>query len=519
MTATLPVQLAPVTAPPRIVVREPQPSRIRRSIAPLSVGLFALALSLVTIAVPSVWYDEAATITSASRSWQQLWAEVGNVDAVHALYYAGMHVVFDLFGYSPFTLRAPSAVAIGIAAAFVVVLGRQLGRERMAIIAGLTFSLLPRVTWASGEGRSYAATATAAIVLTVLFVHALKAGSRRAWVAYGAMVVLSCVLFIYLALIVLAHAITIARLIATRPARRVWPWRTAAWQPWLVATASAGLLLVPFAFFSLAQKSQINWIDPLSLLTVRQVFLDQWFFTSVPFAIAGWIGIIAGTALIVRSRGRDRRAGVLVPLVFVPTAALLVASALAFPVYTPRYLSMCLPFVAVVIAIAIDAVRMRGAAIVALSLVALLALPQIISQRVPEAKEYSSWAGVAGYLTEQRAAAGPDSTAAIVYGTVQRHPTASARVMAYAYPEAFAGTVDLTIGTPAAETGELWETRRALAAVVPTLRLQQADVVYLITSKSRDQRPAVTQILASKGWTLSAAKSLSEVNVLTYERR
>jgi len=91
--------------------------------------------------------------------------------------------------------------------------------------------------------------------------------------------------------------------------------------------------------------------------------------------------------------------------------------------------------------------------------------------------------------------------------------------MAYAYPDAFTGTVDLTIGTPAAETGELWETRRALASVVPTLRLQQADVVYLITSKSRDQRPAVTQILAAKGWTLSAAKSLSEVNVLTYERR
>ena len=94
------------------------PQRIhvsRRAAAPVAVGFFAFLLCLIAITVPSVWYDEAATVSSATRSWTQLWAEVHTVDAVHALYYAGMHLVFDVFGYSPLTLRLPSAIAIGIA--------------------------------------------------------------------------------------------------------------------------------------------------------------------------------------------------------------------------------------------------------------------------------------------------------------------------------------------------------------------------------------------------------------------
>ena len=148
--------------------------------APLAIGLLGLVISLIGITVPSVWYDEAASIISATRSWPQLWDEVGSVDAVHALYYALLHVIFDVFGYSPLTLRVPSAIAVGAAAALLVVLVRRFslpgdGQNRLAVLAGVVFCLLPRTTWMGTEGRTYALSATLAILLTLVLVRATSA--------------------------------------------------------------------------------------------------------------------------------------------------------------------------------------------------------------------------------------------------------------------------------------------------------------------------------------------------------
>ncbi|MCU1513328.1 MAG: hypothetical protein JWO10_418, partial [Microbacteriaceae bacterium] len=149
-----------------------------RATAPAIVGLFGFLISAAGSWIPSVWYDEAATITSASRSWTELWREIQHVDAVHAAYYSLMHVVFWVFGYSPLTLRLPSAVAVGVTAALIVVLVRRLADARTAVIAGILFCMLPRTTWMGGEGRSYAISALLAVVLTLAFVAALRTGGR-----------------------------------------------------------------------------------------------------------------------------------------------------------------------------------------------------------------------------------------------------------------------------------------------------------------------------------------------------
>ena len=148
------------------------------AVAPVTVGLLGLLISLVGIGTPSIWYDEAASVISATRSWEQLGAMIANVDLVHAVYYALLHVVFDVFGYSPVAMRVPSAIAIGLAAAFVVVLGRVLDRPRLGLIGGLVFCLLPRITWAGTEGRSYAMTTTLAVLLTIVLVLACRDNRR-----------------------------------------------------------------------------------------------------------------------------------------------------------------------------------------------------------------------------------------------------------------------------------------------------------------------------------------------------
>src|SRR6478752_1769284 len=153
---------------------------------PLIVGVLAAAVSLGGAGRPSFWYDEAATISASySRSLQQLWQMLSNVDAVHGLYYLLMHGWFQIFPPTEFWSRAPSGIAVGAAAAGVVVLGSQFSSRTVAVSSGFVCGILPRATWAGIEARPYAMTMVAAVWLTVLFVHAIRRDSVRIWLAYG----------------------------------------------------------------------------------------------------------------------------------------------------------------------------------------------------------------------------------------------------------------------------------------------------------------------------------------------
>src|SRR3978361_1871403 len=121
---------------------------------PIGVGVLAAAGSLAGAGRPSFWYDEAATISAAySRSLGQLWQMLGNVDAVHGLYYILMHGWFAVFPPTEFWARVPSGLAVGAAAAGVVVLAKQFSSRTVAVSAGVACAMLPRATWAGIETR------------------------------------------------------------------------------------------------------------------------------------------------------------------------------------------------------------------------------------------------------------------------------------------------------------------------------------------------------------------------------
>jgi mannosyltransferase len=409
------------------------------------------------------------------------------------------------------------------------VLGRLLAGPRLGLLAGLVFCLLPRTTWMGGEGRSYAFTALVAVLLTVVLMYAMRSTRRRWWVGYAALAALGCVLFIYLALVVVAHAVTMLWL-AARPTASSAVRRSA--RRWTLAATAAALAIVPFALQVMGQSTQLHWLDPLGKHTVTQVLRGQWFIGSWSYAGAGWALLLIGAYLVLRPARRSRpNAGdstenvapmsrllgaILIPAIIIPTLLLLLATVLYLPIYSPRYLSMCLPFVALLMAVPIAHLRGRTAPAIAILALVALAVPQISAQRQPEAKEFSSWSQVADLIATERAAAGPDSSTAIIYGGVQFHPSATARVIAYSYPDAFAGTTDVTLVTPAAETGRLWETTSPLNNSLD--RLAEADVTYLVTSVSRDQRAATTNTLGSVGWRVTDSWHFSKVHVLKYER-
>ncbi|WP_159084977.1 glycosyltransferase family 39 protein [Planctomonas deserti] len=511
----------------------------------LLVGAFGFLLTIAFSWVPSIWYDEAATITATTRSWPELWRMLGTVDAVHGLYYLLMHAWIDAVGYTPFTLRLPSAVVTGVAAGCLVALARRVATRNVALVAGLAFCLFPRVTWMGAEGRSYALSVALAVCLTLVLASACRrAGENRRtralwWSAYGLLAIASVTVFIYLALLVVGHGVTLLwAAVSARGERARGTGRRAdalrSLVGWAAAAAVAGLVCLPLAAAIIAQSGQVSWIDPIGAHSFHSVFLTQLFLGNPWFATAAWsLAALGAIVLALGRRGPSPAASLAVtPSPFAPTLAqlavpwavvpplgLVAMSVLMDPLYSPRYLTFTAPGVALVLAVgAVTVARGRRVALV-IVLLAALSAPTFVAQRQPEAKQRSSWAEVARIVAAERsatAAEAPGTREAVIYGPLRKHPTATSRVISYAYPDAFEGLEDFTLETPAGETGRLWEERHRVRDRLD--ELEGVDVVWLVTSDRQDWRPGITERLAPLGFTLDEEWNLSYVNLLRYER-
>jgi mannosyltransferase len=510
------------------------PGRGRRLRDAILVGLAGLIVSGAFLWVPSVWYDEAATVTSATRSFGQLWQMVQTVDAVHAAYYSLMHLWFDLVGYSPLTLRLPSAICIGLSSGFIVWLGGRLVTHRIAVVAGILFFLMPRVAWMGTEGRSFALTTLIAITLTLVLVYAVR--SRRRiwpWVAYVILAVGGVAVFAYLALLLAAHGATMVWWALTRLRGKARAANTArVFGSFLVAAGIAAAGALPLVLAIRAQAKQVSWIAPISDATRGQIFTTQFFTENPVLAWIGWpLGAVGVVILAwggwVRFRSPAKPGGiagggltllqVAVPWLLVPLSGLVVASEIFSPLYSPRYLAFTAPALALLMAVPIVAVlRKKWQIAVAVTVIAAVAAPSIVSQRLPEAKDNSAWSQVADLIARERAAETVGTKDAVIFGPVRRHPTATSRVIEVAYPDAFAGMTDINLDTPGALRGTLWESIYPLSERLDVAN--EADVIYLITSNKRDWRGGVAARLEPLGFSITEQWKLTGVNVLRFER-
>ncbi len=493
----------------------------------LTIGALGVLTGALFAWVPSIWYDEAATVTSATRSWPQLWAELQNVDAVHGLYYVLIHAWFWLVGYTPFTLRFPSALAIGVSAGLVVALGRRLGGRRLGIVAGLVFLAIPRVQWAGSEGRPYATVTTLAVALTLVGITALRrtrsgasrASSVRWWVAYGLLALLAVSFNVYLALAVVAHAAALAWTWLAERRTRTWSRRSSAGAPlvsrvvlvrWVVAAAAAALLASPLVLEVVEQSKQVAWISGISQRTPRQVFATAWFGGIDSYATVAWALLVLGTvsALVaahrrvptVRALLRAQAVRVALPLALLPTGVLLAATALGKHLYSPKYASLSMPFVALLIALAITALRRRALIAAVLAVFLVLSVPSAIDVKTPRSKQESTWANAASIIAAERGSR-TGANEGVVFGSVYGHPTSTAEVVRVSYPWAFSGMTDLGISTNGAETGALWNQNGDLASTIPA-RLGDIDTVWFVggTPKARNIQPETTEVLAEHGF-------------------
>jgi mannosyltransferase len=427
---------------------------------------------LAGAARPSFWYDEAATISASySRSLGQLWQMLGNVDAVHGLYYLFMHGWFQVFPPTEFWSRAPSGLAVGGAAAGVVVLGRQFSSRTVALASGVLCGVLPRTTWAGIEARPYALSMMAAVWITVLFVVAARRNSAWSWLSYGIAMALSIVLDAYLVLVVLAHLVFITVFERTRKTLL----------RFAITSAVAVCALAPFLAAAAGQTHQISWVPPVGHRTIEDVVVQQYFERSPPFALLSALVVAAAIVLwLSRSarlaRGDRQLLTIAVAWLVIPTALIVIWSALVHPIYTPRYLAFTAPAMALILGVCTAAVAAKPWAATALvTLLAVAATPNYIrAQRNPYAKYGMDYSQVADLITAKAA----PGDCLLVNDTVTFMPAPMRPLMA-ARPDAYRKLVDLTLWRRATDRRDVFDTNLIPEVVVKPL--SHCGVVWIIT--------------------------------------
>lgn len=377
------------------------------------VGLLAFVVGVIGAGRPSLWFDEAATMSATGRSAPQMWALLHHVDGVHGAYYFLLRCWFGIFPTTEFWARVPSAIMIGAAASGVVVLGRQLASRQVAITAGAVFVILPRVTWAAIEARSYALSMFDAVWITVLFVVALRRHRVWIWFVYAATLALASVVNVFAIFVVFAHAVL---LFGTAPARRTVI-------GWVSAVGGATATVLPFMSAIKAQQAQVGWILPIGPGTLGRVIGDQYFpavyshsdgaantdpnhkFSSAEIAAAVHAQalvvpfILAVLVLAVVAWLRRRRPGaplgerpkllaaMAVTWIVAPTALIIGYSLVRKPMYQPHYLSFTTPALALLLGLAVVTVARAPRRIaMVLAILAVAALPNYVAQRGPYAK-------------------------------------------------------------------------------------------------------------------------------------
>jgi mannosyltransferase len=462
---------------------------VSRRLDPLIVGVLAAAVSLAGAGRPSFWYDEAATISASySRSLGQLWQMLGNVDAVHGLYYLFMHGWFQIFPPTEFWSRAPSGLAVGGAAAGIVVLGKQFSSRTVALSAGILCGILPRTTWAGIEARPYAMSMMAAVWLSVLLVVAARRESRWCWLSYGIVLALSILLDMYLALVLLAHVVFMCIFRRTRTALI----------PFAVTSGLTVCALAPFMIEVVGQVQQIKWIAPIGRRTIEDVFVQQYFERNPSFAVLAALVAVAALALwrwtSVKLTANDRQLLTLAAAwLVIPTALIVIWSAVAHPIYTPRYLSFTAPAMGLVLGVCIGtlAVKPWAAPILAalVSLFAMAAAPNYIrAQRNPYAKYGMDYSQVADLITAHAA----PGDCLLVNDTVTFMPAPMRPLMA-ARPDAYRKLIDLTLWQRATDRNDVFDTN--LIPEVVAKPLSHCGVVWIIT-QADNSMPSHEQGLA-----------------------
>ncbi|GAA2623877.1 hypothetical protein GCM10010411_70210 [Actinomadura fulvescens] len=437
----------------------------------------ALVISFLGISGPSFWLDEAATLSMARRDLPDFTRAVTeHLDLVHAGYYLVMRQWLEIFGYTELGARSLSALAACVAAAGITALGRRCASTWVGLVAGLVYAGNVTVTRYAQEARPYALATAMGVVATYVLVRAVQ--SPRWWwtwlAAHAVAMVLVGVLNLFALLLAAAHLLMLAGGFLSRVTRmRVFV-------GWCVSSLITGLVLYPFVTKAQSQKHQVASIPyPTSEDVWRLVeFLSGhesliW----VSLAASG-LGLLAG----LRRAGWVRRerdvpaaeglpaptlSALAAPWLLLPPVILLTVS-VATPLYRHRYMVVCLPALALLMAAGLvwTARLWRPLPLAGLAAFAVLVVPPQF--KIREADERWDDLRTPAAVLKRHAHSGD----AVLF------LTPAMRWRSAGYPDAYRGLDDVMLAQTPAQAGNLVGADTQLEVMKRRLCLKQRVWVF-----------------------------------------
>jgi mannosyltransferase len=476
---------------------QPDSAPTRRRLDPVLLipALITLVIGAWDLGTPSYWRDEAATLDAETRSIPALLHMLTNVDAVHGAYYLLMWPVVHTFGASEIALRLPSLLAMTAAAIGVAALGRRLHSPRAGLLAGLVFAVLPQTSRYAQEARSYALVLACAVFASYLLVRATD-DPRRSWlgghdsrrsrldgydcrrsrldsydprrrwfVGYGVAIAALGLLNLFGLLLLAGHAVFLVarhRILLRR---------------WLITATLACLPALPIIALAWQQRDQLGWLTEPDATAPAD--LTSWLAGSTGSVVL--VSVLIGLGL--RARSSAAIAWLTLPWLLAPPVLLLSAAEIAIPVYVQRYVTYCLPALALPVGVGLAAITVAPR-VIAVLLIAGLGLPTQLAQR--EVGGHGDTIRVAADILAAHEHPGDG----VIYDCPSCHYPDMPREFAFGYPAAFGPLDDLALAASPSASGTL----RGAEVDRATLsgRLDAVDRVWLVETGGTTVPAALT---------------------------
>jgi mannosyltransferase len=378
--------------------------RARGAIAIGAPTVLAAVLCLVSISGRSIGFDEGASVAIAAQHGGALGSAIAGDGGNMSGYYVLLHVLIALFGNGAFLIRLPSVISIAATVALTASLGLRLFGARAALASGLLCALsLPLVFWGQ-DARGYAPMVALVAGSFLAFVHLVEEErpSRGAWIAY----LVTTVLAAYCGFV--AVLVVPAQLVMLR-------WRGGAARAVVAALACAVLCWIPLLVLAVRRGSgQLFWVPHLSLTVEKQMLealtsagLEPSFHPTATMwtLIVLTVALVAAVAVVhVRRAARPARGpraelwgqALVLLWLLVPVGLAFVETALGQPIFIARNLLMCLPAVALVLAVAVCERRLPG--LVSVGVLLVLAVLRVLALAPTYGVSPEDWQQATGYV-------------------------------------------------------------------------------------------------------------------------
>jgi mannosyltransferase len=317
-------------------------------------------------------------------------------------------------------------------------------------------------------------TAAIAVWLTVVLVIAATRRGSALWALYSLALALAVVSFVYVGLLVFAHAVTLA---FGRTRRAL--------VPFAIAVAAALGLASPLIALTATQRQQVAWIGTAGNGYATGVLAEQWFTYSRLFMCACVILLAWGSVQLVtrKAGGPGCALAVALPWIVMPTVLLVAYSIFVRDVYQPRYLTYTTPGLALLLAVCARAVARERLRLLAVLLAVLAASSStaFVTQREPYAKPGGADYSAIADLIEANSRPQDCIAFAIASGIGGPEPL---RASAAARPAAFAHLDDVAAGISGADAAQLWSEDLPLDSDIVRPRLAGCSVLWLVIDRA-----------------------------------